>query len=284
MAFCCACSDDADARTHDYPSVLAQKPTDMTSEQLIEEINDGPETPEQPIAEKNDGPESMEAQGSKENIEPDTKKTEVEPKIEAAAPEEVKGLEETPSTPSTFDAKLERGEGISYGMKLNILDPSCAIISEVLAEGAVNEWNSNCSLHEVIKKSDRLVTVNGTAGDNASITEAVRTATGIVHLSLKRAQEIEVEMENVSGRFGLKLAQETENHNRIGILVTDISSDGFVAEFNSTNPDKAIHVGDRIVAVRVNSDVATDITAMEQALKAGVAKGALSMKLLSWSY
>eukprot|EP00933_Yihiella_yeosuensis_P041574 TRINITY_DN35979_c0_g1_i1.p1 TRINITY_DN35979_c0_g1~~TRINITY_DN35979_c0_g1_i1.p1 ORF type:complete len:266 (-),score=73.23 TRINITY_DN35979_c0_g1_i1:226-1023(-) len=220
---------------------------------------------------------------------------ETEPQAEDAAKEVVPepvtepAAEPAPPPPTTFDAKLQVGEGIKYGFRLNTLSEQHCIVSEVLSEGAVCSWNANCKPQEEIKMSDCIMKVDGVDGDSAKIGETLKNASGIVTLTLKRPKEVEIEVSATQEMLGMKLKREDYTADGVkatslGLLVTEVAEASTFGVFNAANPDKAIKTGDRIIAVHNGTDFVTGPEEVKAELSAAKSRGCIRLKFTTWQY
>merc|ERR1711974_60060 len=115
--------------------------------------------------------------------------------------------------------------------------------------------------------NDRILQVNGLAGDHSRLRQEIATCTTKVRLLIGRPERVYVTVQNRDdgpGPWGLGYSRVLCASRESALKITKITDGKPLGKWNKDNPDMAIQVGDVIIEVNAIKD---DAEKMEQACK-----------------
>eukprot|EP00930_Biecheleria_cincta_P090923 TRINITY_DN80419_c0_g1_i1.p1 TRINITY_DN80419_c0_g1~~TRINITY_DN80419_c0_g1_i1.p1 ORF type:complete len:294 (-),score=68.62 TRINITY_DN80419_c0_g1_i1:74-895(-) len=185
-----------------------------------------------------------------------------------------------PPAGQVYSVDLEKLGG-KFGAMLDLHVKDYAIVSSISSGGAIEKWNSSCEPDQVIQVGDRLLSVDGTGGDNPNLLAKISNSTSSLKVQLRRPTEITVSLPAAADgkKVGLRLPVTTEVENMLGCEVMCIVPDSRMSAWNDkADSTQVIKVNDRVFKV---DGERVDGQAVQQALKAK-ASSALQLTFISW--
>eukprot|EP00435_Cladocopium_sp_Y103_P068411 s6_g31.t1 len=140
-----------------------------------------------------------------------------------------------------YEVNVDRQGLTGLGLQLEASDPRYCFVAAVKADGLIEMWNKQCKGDvPQVTACDRLVKVNGVAfPSQILVTKAC--GFGALSLTFQRPRVFQVTVRKKTC-WGLDIAAGEH-----GLTIMAIQ-DGAIQEWNDENPEREVHVGDRIVA------------------------------------
>jgi len=151
-----------------------------------------------------------------------------------------------------FDVDVDRSEGRSLGIEV-VTEGTLIVMS--INEGLIQEWNA-ANPDKAIEEKDHIVGANDVRGDVDSILDQCRQEQPlrltVRRPAVKSEDEVTVEVEyniTLDRTGGQKLGIDVEHECGKQLFIESIDAEGLVAAWSTHNPDRQVHLDDRIVEV-----------------------------------
>eukprot|EP00933_Yihiella_yeosuensis_P034316 TRINITY_DN2780_c0_g7_i1.p1 TRINITY_DN2780_c0_g7~~TRINITY_DN2780_c0_g7_i1.p1 ORF type:complete len:250 (+),score=76.22 TRINITY_DN2780_c0_g7_i1:69-818(+) len=214
---------------------------------------------------------------------PETKEEEEAAPTEAAATE-APAAPAAPAAPlanGAFLVDLDSASAGGHGLKINTQYPDLCIITEIIDKGPASKWNSQCNPDQVLKKMDCIIKVGETTGNAEAMSNALNSVAK-VQITAKRPKINEIQLDKLSAGLGATIHFQDSCP---GILINGIKDSGALATFNSSNPDKEVKTGDRIIDIFNVTDYTSSHESITRLIKEAAAEDkSVQIRIATWDY
>mmetsp|Transcript_97890 Transcript_97890/g.276925 ORF Transcript_97890/g.276925 Transcript_97890/m.276925 type:complete len:350 (+) Transcript_97890:198-1247(+) len=133
------------------------------------------------------------------------------------------------------------------GLELDASDGVSLLVLKV-SDGPAKEWNATSPKAVRVRRCDRIMEVNGVAGDSFRLLDMIKTEKDLLMLQLRRAKEFKINI--VKGEAGVEspIGVDVVHSGEETICVKRVK-EGLINDWNIKNPDRRVEAGDRIVQV-----------------------------------
>jgi len=186
--------------------------------------------------------------------------------------QEIEALEAIAPAEGAFAVTLDQGPSAILGLDLDKMDRQNLMVVKT-QPGLVSQYNKSASSEEVIRKGDRIWSVNGKTGSAEELLQMLGNGTKL-QLVLHHCKEKEVYVEKKGKVLGLQLVV-TEKASCL--TVEKVNPGGVIAAMNErAGEDRQIKVHDKIMAVDGVQGLAPEM--MKQIKE----KDSFILKVFSW--
>jgi len=151
-----------------------------------------------------------------------------------------------------FVVLVDRSDGRSLGIEV-ITEGSLIVMS--INEGLIQDWNS-ANPDKAVEEKDHIISANDVRGNVELILDQCRKEQ-LLRLKVRRPafkthEEVTAEVEyyiTLDRTDGKRLGIDVEHDCGNQLFIEAIDAEGLVAAWNKNNPDRQVHLDDRIVEV-----------------------------------
>lgn len=151
---------------------------------------------------------------------------------------------EEPKPAVTFNVSVENKDKKEVGLACDRVKCDHLFIDDV--SGLIQAYNRTASIHNVVKKSDFLMSVNGKRSDSLDMAQELDRNPEYLDLEFRRSTEFPMVISDTKKKLGVELSYSKAS---MSLFIREIAAEGIAADHNQRHPDKAVREGDRIIAV-----------------------------------
>lgn len=157
--------------------------------------------------------------------------------------------------PPAFECTIVKNHGKVLGLKLDTQDGKTPYVTDV-EDGPCSEYNKTAKHERQLRKGDFIIAVNNTKDNSNKMLEQIKKDEQLV-LSIKRSAELNVVIDRENGKK--KLGLEFRDPAGYSLIITKVTANGAVDDWNKANSKKQVRAGDRVVAVAGLGGKAADL-------------------------
>lgn len=146
-----------------------------------------------------------------------------------------------------FEIRIMMGDGNSLGLEISSHDGTSMLIGKV-KDGAIADWNAQCSGMHSVRRGDRIMEVNGAKGDVNCIFGALRQQ-GELTIRISRLLEFHFMATKVEDRLGIEF--DSNRADELNVMAVHEGASRDVCR--RCGPELELRHGDRILEINGQS-------------------------------